>query len=1035
MALVAGTRLGPYEILSPLGAGGMGEVYRARDTRLGREVAIKTLPEYVSADPEHLSRFEREARAASALNHPNVVTIHDVGRSGAIVYIAMELVEGKTVRELTTPGPLPVRKLLQIATQAAEGLARAHSGGIVHRDLKPENLMVSNDGFVKILDFGLAKVAPPPESHLSQMQTSDPSETRRGVVLGTTAYMSPEQARGRQVDYRSDQFSLGCVLYEMATGQHAFRKETAAETLAAILKEDPEPPGVVNALLPAPVCWIVERCLAKDPEDRYASTRDLARDLSALRDRLLEAPREAASGGTANLPVPRTGFVGRVRERAALAELLGRADVSIVTLTGPGGIGKSRLALEAAREMAGEFPGGVFFVPLASVEDTDAIAPAIAQALGAREATGASPMAALRERLQAVRHPMLVLLDGFEHLVSGASLVADLVEAGPEAKVLVTSRSPLHVYGEREFPVPPLAVPERPGPAGELARCDAVSLFVDRAAAVRPSFCLTPENADAVAEICRRLDGLPMAIELAAARIKLLSPAAMRDRLENRLRFLTGGARDLPERQRTLRGAIDWSHDLLTLSEQRLFRRLSVFAGGCTLEAAEAVCDARSDLGLDLLDGIGSLVDKSLLQEFEPPGGEPRFAMLETIREYGLERLAESGEESVTRRAHAAYFVVLAEDLASERAGGLGASPGLPLHSEGTAWLDRFELDHDNFRAALDGLIAAGDASWGLRLAAGLFHFWEEREHFSEGRDRLARVLALPSAAGRTRLRARALFAAGVLSGEIESSERFHAEALDICREEGDRKGVAVGLNALAVTAQKKGDLSRSRTLFTESLELWRSLDDRVAVIRALSNLAHVEKQLGSFDRARELLEECLTISGQLQDRAGMAWALNQKGDVAREEKDTAAARSLYERSLGMFREIGDRWGAAGTLADLGGLEREQGNLEAAHRLYAESLEAFRALDHKRGVARLLECFAATAAPSQPARALRLAGAAAALRQAVAGAPAPAEQARLEESLEPARSALPDAAGVSAWMEGWAMPLEEAIREAIQGRV
>src|SRR5450631_3464758 len=274
MTLAPGARLGPYEILAPLGAGGMGEVYRAKDPRLGREVAIKVLPDEFSSDRERLSRFEREARSASALNHPNVITIYDVGQSSAIFYIAMELVEGKTVRDLMAPGAIPLRKLLQIGSQAAEGLARAHSGGIVHRDLKPENLMVSKDGFVKILDFGLAKLVATDSEDLSQLETADGCQTAGGVVLGTAAYMSPEQSSGRPLDFRSDQFALGCVLYEMATGRRAFQKDTAAETLAAIIREEPEPIGSVNARFPAPLCWIIERCLAKDPEERYASTRD-----------------------------------------------------------------------------------------------------------------------------------------------------------------------------------------------------------------------------------------------------------------------------------------------------------------------------------------------------------------------------------------------------------------------------------------------------------------------------------------------------------------------------------------------------------------------------------------------------------------------------------------------------------------------------------------------------------------------------------------------------------------------------------------
>jgi predicted ATPase len=1051
MTIAAGSRLGPYEILSPLGAGGMGEVYRARDTRLGRDVAIKVLPETLSSDRERLSRFEREARSASALNHPNVVTIYDVGQEGPTFFIAMELIEGQTVRELVAPGPLPSRKVLSLGSQIAEGLARAHSGGIVHRDLKPENLMVSKDGFVKILDFGLAKLAGPLPQDVSQLETAGGGLTGGGVVLGTTAYMSPEQASGRALDFRSDQFSLGCVLYEMATGRKPFEKESAVETLTSIIRDEPEPLASVNARLPAPLCWIVERCLAKDPEERYASTRDLAQDLGALRDRFREAAPPAPGARASALPVQRTGFVGRVREKAAITQMLRRRDVFVVTLTGPGGIGKTRLALEVARELADELPGGAHFVALGSVNDPDAIAPTILQVLGAREDDGqASPLAAVKRHLQdSASRPLLLLLDSFEHLIPAASLVAELAAESPGSKILVTSRSPLHFYGEHEFPVPPLAVPDpRTTSLEELSRSEAITLFIQRAMAVKPNFAMTEESAKAIAEICGRLDGLPLAIELAAARVKLLSPAAMRARLENRLQLLTGGARDLPARQQTLRGAIDWSHDLLTPAEQKLFRRLSVFVGGCTLEAAEAVCDARNDLGLDLLEGIGSLIDKSLLGEFEPRGGESRCFMLETIREYGLERLASSGDEPLTRRAHAAYCLVLAEDRAFEQVPGnpvgepyglssppVGGPPARP-GPETSGWLEQFEVEHDNFRAALNWLIENAEAEWGLRLGTALLQFWEEREQQAEGRERLERLLSLPGAAARTRLRARALFAQGVLTGnaDLASARAFHEKGLEISRELDDKRGVAVALNAIAVCAKKQGDLEDSRSRFEESLALWKELGDAVAVARALSNLASVARLGGLPGEARDLFRECLALSRQLGDRAGAAWALNQQGDVAREQGDLAAAGNAYEESLAMFRDLGDRWGIAGSLVDQGNLAREQGDFEAADRLYAQSLGVFRELDYKRGIARLLEAFACSAAGrSQPERSLRLAGAAAALRHAVGAPPAPAEQSRLEKDLEAARQALTNTAGAAAWMEGWGMPLEGAIREAVGG--
>ena len=1018
--------IGHYKLVEEAGRGGMGVVYKAEDTRLHRFVALKILPEQIGEDSVALSRFRREAEAASALNHPNIVTIYEIGQDGSTHYIAMELVEGKTLRELLVSSLLPIRKAIEIAAQIAEGLAKAHEAGIAHRDLKPENLMVSHDGFVKILDFGLAKLAST-SGELSDMNTLSASQTQPGLVLGTLGYMSPEQASGRRQDFRSDQFSFGLVLYEMVTGKRAFQRSTAAETLVAILREQAEPIGVQTPDAPAPLCWAIERCLAKEPDKRYVSTRDLARELAAIRDRFSEKPVMQVEPRPTNIPVQRTGFVGREKEVAAAKELLLRPEVRLVTVTGPGGIGKTRLAVEVASGLVENFPGGIHFVPLSPLSDPGLIASVIVQTLGIREAGGQSPLEILKKNLQdSLRAPMLFLLDNFEHLVQAAPTVAELLAMGPHLKILVTSRAALHVYGEHEFPVPPLALPDsRSTPPFEvLSQYPAIALFVQRAVAAKPDFELNRQNAPAVTEICARLDGLPLAIELAAARVKVLSPSSMRTRLASRLQLLTGGARDLPQRQQTLRAAIDWSYDLLSAAEQKLFRRLSVFGGGCTLEGVEAVCDTKRDLDLDLLDGMASMVDKSLLQQVEQANGESRFVMLETIREYAREKLEASLEEALTKRAHAAYCLVLAEEEATEQSGAQGAER-----------LERFALEYDNFRAGLEWLTETGDAEWGLRLGAALFRFWETREYLAEGRDRLGKLLKLRGAAAPTKARARALFAAGVLAGEqgdYASADALIRESLDIARQLRDKQGVAVSLNALAVFARDRGDAALAHSLFEESLVPWRELGDQKAVARSLSNLANVVKLQGDYPRARSLYAECLSIFQELGDQTGVAWSLNYQGDVARDQGDSAAARTLYEQGLAIFRELGDRWGIAGTLADLGSLAKEQGNYPAARALYGESIKSFQELDHKRGIARLLECFACSAAAQLEAeRSLRLAGAAAALRQNIGAPLTPAEQAKLEAALEPARQALTNTAGVTAWLEGWALTVEKAIEEAL----
>ncbi len=1026
MPLTSGTKLGPYEILSPLGAGGMGEVYRARDTRLERTVALKVLPEQLSQKPELRHRLDREARTISKLSHPNICTLHDVGHHEGMDFLVLEFVEGTTLRQLLSARALPMRKVIAIAVQIADGLAKAHELGIIHRDLKPENLMIS-DEMVKILDFGLAKLALDSEE-LSEACTTGILQTEPGVILGTVGYMSPEQASGRPLDFRSDQFSFGLVLYEMATGRSPFQKKTQAQTLVAILQEEPEPMGSLNPEVPPPLSWVVERCLAKEPEKRYFSTRDLARDLLAIRDRVLDLQHRRPDPRPSNLPIPGTVFVGRDKELAAAKELLLRHDVRLVTVTGPGGIGKSRLALEVARDTQEHFPAGLYFVPLAGVSDPNSIAIVIAQTLGVRETGGRPQLETLKEYLQnSLAAPMLLLIDNFEHMLAAAPMLAELIAVAPNLKLLVTSRAALRVYHEQEFPVPPLALPDPKSlPSLEtLLQYSAIALFTQRAASVKPDFKLNEDNAAAVAEICSRLDGLPLAIELAAARAKLLSPSAMLTRLASRLQLLTGGARDLPARQQTLRQTIDWSYDLLSAPEQKLFRRLSVFIGGCTLEAVESVCDARQDLELDILDGMASMVDKSLARQIEQPDGEPRFAMLETIREYGMGKMAESKEEAQTRRAHAAYCLVLAEEGAAEDSA-----------ANQKSWLDRFDLEHDNFRAALDWLTESGNGEWGLRLGVALFRFWETREHLAEGRARLGKLLKIEAAKAPVNARVRALFAAGVLAGEqgdYVAADVLLKESLEIGRSLDDKRSIAVSLNALAVTARDRGDLAVSRQLFEESLALWRELHDGLAVARALSNLANVVKLEEDYTQARALYEECLAIFRELGDRTGAAWALNHQGDVARDQGNSEAARSLYEQSLATFRELRDQWGIAGSLADLGNLAREQGDYRAADALYRESIGVFQALEHKRGIARLLESFACSAAAqSQAERSLRLAGASAALRQSIGAPLTPAEQAKLEKGLEPARQGLPTATGRTAWLEGWVMPIEKAIADVLK---
>jgi tetratricopeptide (TPR) repeat protein len=541
--------------------------------------------------------------------------------------------------------------------------------------------------------------------------------------------------------------------------------------------------------------------------------------------------------------------------------------------------------------------------------------------------------------------------------------------------------------------------------------------------AVRPGFAMTSENAPAIREICSRLDGLPLAIELAAARTKVLSPSSMLDRLQNRLQLLTGGALDLPERQQTLRKTIDWSHGLLNEGEQKLFRRLSVFVGGCTLEAAEAVCNTSHDLGIDLFEGVSSLVDKNLVQHVGQAAAEPRFSMLETIREYGLERLAAGGDESVARRAHAAYCVVLAEE----------GNPELNA-ADRAEWLARCDIEIDNFRSALDWLFEDLELDWGLRLCMALFLFWDMREHLTEGRNRLETILRLTSN-GYAKERAKLSIFLGALTtaqGDFPAGQRFLEQSLCLYQQLGDQWGIAASLNALAVSARDRGDYSSAQDNFEKSLASWRTLSDRSATARCLHNLANVVKVRGDYSRAQLALHEATSILEELGDRSGAAWSINQQGDIAREQGELGVARGLYQRALAAFREAGDRWGSARSLADLGYICCEQKDYAAAQMAHQEALKIFADLGHRRGMARVLEgCACLALARGGAARALKLAAAAAHLRQLISAPLPQAEQLKLDQALLRAWKTLTEPEGRDAWAEGSEMSVEKAIQYSL----
>ena len=631
----------------------------------------------------------------------------------------------------------------------------------------------------------------------------------------------------------------------------------------------------------------------------------------------------------ASFPVPLTALIGREQEVRATCELLSHPEVRLLTITGTGGVGKTRLALEAAGVLRADFVDGACFVPLAPVSDSARVMAAIAQALGLWEVAALPPeeqvQTALRER------HLLLLLDNFEQVVKAAPQLASLLASCPRLHLLVTSRAALHLSGEYEFPVSPLAVPDLTQQLSPetLVQQAAVRLFLLRTQAIQPAFDVTPANARAIAEICVHLDGLPLAIELAAARSKLLPPQALLKRLSHRLEILTGGAQDLPTRQQTLRNTLQWSYDLLNAEEQRLFRHLSVFVGDCTLEAIEAVCTALGNETANVLDTIASLIDKSLLQQTEQEGGEPHFMMLETIREFGLECLERQGELEAARRAYARYYLDLAEQ----------AEPHL-LGPEQLLWFHRLEQELDNLRAILQVAMTRGAEEVALRLGAALLFFWVGRGHGREGRKVLERLLA-GTGVIEAPVRLKALNTLGMIlwsQNDARGLEPVADEALVLARALGDQYSLSMALTLRAtVLMLDRHDDAEAQVCLEEALNEARAHENRYLLIFPLAHLGRLAWYQQDAPRAIAWYEECLVQCRAMGEQLLMSWALIGLARAELSQDHAARARTLLEESLTISRAFGNTWGVAQVLSLLGQLALQQRELPQAEALLKDS--------------------------------------------------------------------------------------------------
>jgi predicted ATPase/DNA-binding CsgD family transcriptional regulator len=723
-------------------------------------------------------------------------------------------------------------------------------------------------------------------------------------------------------------------------------------------------------------------------------------------------------GPVQKLPSGRTPLIGRQRERAAVTARLQRDDTGVLTLTGPGGVGKTSLALQVAHDLLAEFDDGVVVVPLASLRDPALVPGTVAQALGTREAAGHSVLEILLEYLSGKQ--MLLVLDNFEHLLPAATLVADLLAASPRLKVLATSRAPLHLRGERVFAVEPLSLPPRETTySPELAlQSPAVALFVRRAQDVRTDFALTDVTAPLIVEICRRVDGLPLALELAAVRIKVLSPHALLRRLERRLPMLTGGARDAPERQQTLRATIAWSYDLLTPAEQVLFRHSAVFVGGCTQEAVESVCAGAGFTGIELLDALGSLVDKHMLQRAEARDGEPRFFMLETIREFADDQLVTSGHADAVRERHATFFLAFADEAECKTRIG-----------QQTVWLRRVDAEHDNLRAALDWLSEHAHSGATVRLAGDLWFYWMVRGHLTEGRRRLVAALGITGADALGVTRARALFGAGWLAKEQADHDRavpFYHELDELGRATGDKWCLTYAAIGLGSTAVLCGADVVGREYLERALALALLTDDLWAAAWIAAFLTPALIRQGDLLHAQRLLEQSVAIRRRLDDPHGLSASLATLADVAVARGELSVAQRLASEALEVTREIDDRVNLAARLRSLTAVALDQGDHCGAAAYSTEALQIARELGQTAGLATAVEGLAIAAARSaNPERAVILFGAAAALRGRTGQLAHPGWPERIARGMDMASAGLSDEVAAALLEQGRTLSPDE----------